>query len=255
MSSAFQQVTIFLNSGPYQLWQNKYDNSLHVGKIFDGPAGQYFALEPFWGEEKSSDASDLIDTQPMAYEEQPVVSAQELLEQQDHVLAKALAEEQDKEFAQTSAQPPTGSWANVAKAEPKAQPKVQPKAQPKAQATAQPKVQPKAQPKAQAEAQANWQETVRLYETSLISAIRQAKEDGRFRRADGVVNIFHFIPHEIRKFTFRYGEDGPEAVAFWGKRGISPPISSVKASLPSGYTITVRPFKMLVHRIELRPTI
>jgi hypothetical protein len=198
---------------------------------------------------KASDSTH-VNAQPMASaqasaEEQPVVSAQELLEQQDHAFAKALAEEQDKVFAQKSAQPTTGSWATVAKA--KAPATVQVKAPAKAQA--------KAPVKANAQSKNDWKETVGLYQTSLADAINKAFEEGHFSRSDSVCNIFRAIPPEIRPYTGRYGENGPDAVEFWGKRDIDPPICAVMTALPVGYTLTIAPGKILVHREEFKPTI
>jgi hypothetical protein len=176
-------------------------------------------------------------------------SDKERLEEQDLLYALALAKEQDKVFAQKSAQPTTGSWATVTKA--KAPATVQVKAPAKAPA----KAQAKAPAKANAQSNNDWKKTVGLYQTSLADAINKAFEEGHFSRSDSVCNIFRAIPPEIRPYTGRYGENGPDAVEFWGKRDIDPPICAVMTALPVGYTLTIAPGKILVHREEFKPTI
>jgi len=267
MSSEFQQVTIFLNSGPYQLWQNKSDNSLHVGKFFDGPAGQYFALEPFWGEEESSEASasDSINTQPIfqaAYDDvEPMASTQaqsmssdkELLEQQDHAFAKALADEQDKVFAETNTQPTTGSWATVAS-----------NAQPKAQAEAQPKAQLKAQPKAQPEYQHSLQENRQVVIDCFTKQINTAIAENVFAGSGSTyyINLYRKLSSEHSSECRRMIEVGEEASDFWKKRSLTPPMSVVQTTLPNWLAMTIVPSSptrkwplVLLHVKGFRPKI
>lgn len=191
-----------------------------------------------WFETPTASDSTYVDEPPMAsapasVEEQPVVSPEERLEQ-DRVFALALAkeqdEEQDKEFAQTSAQPTTGSWANVAKAT--AQPKEESKAQPKAQATAQPGY--------KYSLQENRQEVIDCF----TQQIKKAVEDNVFAGERGstfYTNIYRGLSPEHASECRRMIEVGEEASDFWKKRSLTPPMSVVRTTLPNWLEMTIVP--------------